>query len=56
MAKIFRVKVISPEARAKIARAVETSRVLSQRDLNCPYCGYRINTVFGDTGGHIQSK
>ena len=56
MTKTFDVKVIPTEIREKISKAAETSLVLSNRELRCPYCGFRVGTVYADTGGHIKAK
>jgi len=54
--KTFTPQVVCPEIRTKIARAVQSSQNVTKRDLRCPYDGFRVGTVFADTGGHVMFK
>ena len=56
MTKTFSAAVISPEIRAKIERAAATCESIEKRELRCPYDGFRVGTVFADTGGHVMFK
>ena len=55
-AKTFTPKVISPEIRAKMEMAAAASLILLKRELRCPHDGFRVGTVFDDTGGHVMFK
>lgn len=54
--RTFNVRVIPADIREKMASAAGTANRDSQRDLCCPHCGFRLATVFMDSGGHYQLK
>jgi hypothetical protein len=52
----FNVRVIPADIREKMARAARTASRDTQRDLRYPHCGFRLASVFKDSGGHYQLK
>lgn len=48
--------MIEPELRRKMERSYAESLSLTERSLHCPYCAFRIQTVFSDARGHLRSK
>lgn len=56
MVKTFSANIIAPEIRAKMEQAENTSQDISYRELRCPYDGFRVGTVYADTGGHLRAK
>ena len=47
---------ISNELQRKMLNAKMSAKFLVKRDLKCPYCDYKIGSVFSDTKGHIEKK
>lgn len=48
------------QAATDVKRRLLLSRIeadnLQERDLKCPECGFRIQTLFSDISGHIRVK
>ena len=52
----FKYKEMKEEMQERLDRSSAESVDLTERPLNCPYCGWYIATLFSDSAGHFKAK
>jgi DNA-directed RNA polymerase subunit RPC12/RpoP len=52
----FSMNVIPESIRLKMQNAECVARTMPSRDLKCPHCGFKTETVYTDTAGHFEVK
>lgn len=50
------IAAISPEIQRKLLISRIEADTLQERDLHCPECGFRIQTIYSDAVGHLRVK
>lgn len=47
---------MTPEIQQRLLRSRMEAEALTERDILCPVCGYRIQRVYSDATGHLSVK
>ena len=47
---------LTPEVQQRLLKSRIEAQTLTERDILCPVCGYRIQRVYSDAVGHLSVK